>query len=75
VTVNDWHEIEWVVNPDSNYIIVDTEQRAFVRSNNTGVTNAVGIGAARGSIVNVKALEVRQVSRLPSSSNGKIENR
>jgi hypothetical protein len=75
VTVNDWHEIEWVVNPDSNYIIVDFEERAFVRSNNTGVTNAVGIGAARGSIVDVKALEVRQVSRLPSSSNGKIEKR
>src|SRR3954471_21346847 len=75
VTVNDWHQIEWVVNPDSNYIIVDDEERAFVRSNNTGVTNAVGIGGARGSIVNVKALEVRQVSRLPSSSNGKIENR
>lgn len=63
VTVNDWHEIEWVVNPDSNYIIVDAEERAFVRSNNIGLTNAVGIGAARGSIVTVKAIEVRKVSR------------
>jgi hypothetical protein len=63
VTVNEWHQIEWVVNPDSSYVIVDDEERAFVRSNNSRFTNAVGIGAARASIVTVKAFEVRKLGR------------
>jgi hypothetical protein len=63
LTVNEWHEIEWVVNPDSSYVIVDGEQRAFVRSNNSRLTNAVGISASRGSIVTVKELEVQKVGR------------
>ena len=61
LTVDQWHDVQWVVNPDSNRILVDGEERAFGRSNNAGLTNAVGIGPSRGSIVTVKLFDVEKV--------------
>ncbi len=58
LTVNEWHDLRWTIDPRGSVLVVDGVERARSTGDYSTLQSVVGVGGSRGSTVTLKMFDV-----------------